>query len=164
MDPLRTHVSFACVCCFAGGATTVNISHLHSAQNYFADKLTEIKVMEKGAHGMLTMTSHPNVPISTFPYKALHDGNIIYTHDGSESLTDEITVVAVAHFSNRDGISSGSNSKGTSRVSEPYAIRVKVIPMNDHVPKIVNNTGTWVWAGGFTIIHNNELGECLVLR
>lgn len=108
------------------------------------------------------MISRPEPPIQTFPYKALQDGKIIYTHDGSETLTDQFTVVAVAQIfeDNLSGIgSSGGASSTTRRLSLPHVVHIKVVPTNDQVPLVVNNTGTWVWVGGNAPLSNTELGK-----
>lgn len=111
------------------------------------------------------MISRPEPPIQTFPYKALQDGKIIYTHDGSETLTDQFTVVAVAQTfeENLSGIGSGGGTSGSRRLSIPHVVHIKVVPTNDQVPTVVNNTGTSVWVGGTVTITNKELGECSIL-
>jgi hypothetical protein len=103
------------------------------------------------------MISRPKGLLQTFPYKALQDGKIIYTHDGTETLTDTFSVIAQTV-----GIESGGGLKGKSpnvRVSSPFAVNVQILPSNDQVPRIVNNTGTWVWAGSTALLTNTELGE-----
>jgi len=120
----------------------------------------EVKVSEGPRYGTLAMISRPEPPIQTFPYKALQDGKIIYTHDGSETLTDQFTVVAVAQIfeDNLSGIGSSSGAS-TRRLSLPHTVHIKVFPTNDQVPTVVNNTGTWVWVGGTAPISNSELGK-----
>jgi hypothetical protein len=105
------------------------------------------------------MISRPKGLLQTFPYKALQDGKIIYTHDGTETLTDTFSVIAQTIGIE---IESGGGLKGKSpnvRVSSPFSVNVQILPSNDQVPRIVNNTGTWVWAGSTVLLTNSELGE-----
>lgn len=145
-----------------GSSIVLNLTHLHSSQNYFADKLVEVKVSKPPRYGTLAMISRPEPPVQTFPYKALQDGKIIYTHDGSETLTDQFTVVAVAQIfeDNLSGVgNTGGGTGSTRRLSLPHVVHIKVVPANDQVPMVVNNTGTWVWVGGTVPISNSELGK-----
>ena len=79
--------------CFSGSTAILNISHLHSAQNYFADKLGDVRVVNGPKHGKLSMISEPLVPVRVFSYNALQDGKIVYYHDGSETLHDQFTII-----------------------------------------------------------------------
>lgn len=105
------------------------------------------------------MISRPKSPLRTFPYRALQDGKIFYTHDGSETLKDQFTVIAQT-----DGLSgsSGGDEKvvgSNSRTSLEHILIIQVLPANDQIPKVVNNTGNWVWAGSSVPITPRELGS-----
>jgi len=106
------------------------------------------------------MISRPKGPLQTFPYGALQDGKIVYVHDGTETLHDQFVVVAQTVTPERggEGLKDGGGG-GSVRVSPPHTIQIKVLPANDEVPRVVNNTGTWVWAGSTTLITNAELGR-----
>jgi len=108
-----------------------------------------VKVTSPPKHGTVGFVSRPEIPIQTFPYKALQEAKIAYTHDGSETTEDAFTVVAVAHL----------EEQTSRRLSQPHAIRINIVSTNDQVPSVVNNTGTWVWLGGATPITNTMLGK-----
>ncbi|CAB4068416.1 CSPG4 [Lepeophtheirus salmonis] len=73
--------------------------------------------------------------VTLFSVEDLQKKNIWYIHDGSEGLTDTFSLVA---------------NLG-SKTSKPTTMRVKVIPVNDKTPLIVNNTGLTIWAGAQNI-------------
>ena len=49
-------------------------------------------------------------------------------------------------------------STGT-KTSMPAKLMVQVLPVNDEVPHLINNTGLEVWAGAITPITNRNLGN-----
>jgi hypothetical protein len=135
-----------------GSSTILNFTHVHPAQSYFSDKLTEMKVVAPPSHGTLGLLPRPETPIQTFPYQALQDGKVVYTHDGSETKEDSFTVVGVAQLQEHNG-------GMTRRLSVPHVLHVHVLSTNDQIPSVVNNTGTWVWMGGSTLISHVQLGK-----
>ena len=46
-----------------------------------------------------------------------------------------------------------------SKTSVPATLFIKIIPVNDETPKLVNNTELEVWAGSFTTLTNRILGK-----
>ena len=66
-----------------------------------------------------------------------------YVHDGSERLSDAITVVGVA---------------GGHR-SAPATVGVTVVGVNDEPPVVVNNTGVAMWVGDTHPITSAMLGR-----
>ncbi|CAG7786715.1 unnamed protein product, partial [Allacma fusca] len=134
-----------------GSTIALNLTHLHAAQNYFADKLSEVRITSGPEHGTLTMISRPKSPLHSFPYKALQDGKIFYTHDGSETLEDQFTVIAQTVGDEKGGGNLGS------RTSLSHRVPITIIPANDQIPRVVNNTGNWVWAGSSVPISSAQL-------
>ncbi len=55
-----------------------------------------------------------------------------YVHDGSDTLSDTLSLVG----------------RTASKTSMPIAVGVRVRPVNDEAPRLKNNTGLDVWAGG----------------
>ena len=65
-----------------------------------------------------------------------------YFHNGADTLEDQMTLVA---------------STGT-KTSMPAELIIRILPVNDEMPVLVNNTGLEVWAGSTTPITNRHLG------
>lgn len=67
-----------------------------------------------------------------------------YVHDGSDTLEDSFTLVG----------------RTASKTSAPAAVRVRIIPVNDETPRVVNNTGLELYVGSTRPITTAQLGEC----
>ena len=66
-----------------------------------------------------------------------------YFHNGADTLSDKFTLVA----------------RTSTKTSVPATVNIQIIPVNDEVPRIVNNTGVEVWAGSSAIITTNDLSK-----
>ena len=66
-----------------------------------------------------------------------------YFHDGSDIQMDQLTLVA----------------RTRSKTSVPATLFIRVIPVNDETPKMVNNTELEVWAGSSATLTNKILGK-----
>ena len=66
-----------------------------------------------------------------------------YVHNGSDSTRDRFTLVA----------------RTESKTSVPAAVHVRVIPVDDETPRVVNNTGIRVHAGASVAVTKEQLGE-----
>lgn len=66
-----------------------------------------------------------------------------YFHNGADSPFDQMTLVA---------------STGT-KTSMPATLIIRVLPVNDEMPVLVNNTGLEVWAGATAPITTRHLGN-----
>ena len=64
-------------------------------------------------------------------------------HNGSDSTRDRFTLVA----------------RTESKTSVPAAVHVRVIPVDDETPRVVNNTGIRVHAGASVAVTKEHLGE-----
>ena len=69
-------------------------------------------------------------------------------HDGNDTLTDQFTLVARTDL----------------KSSVPAVVKVKVIPVNDETPVLVNNTGLEAWAGSKVIITADRLGKIILFK
>uniref|UniRef100_A0A672Z8C2 Laminin G domain-containing protein n=1 Tax=Sphaeramia orbicularis TaxID=375764 RepID=A0A672Z8C2_9TELE len=68
---------------------------------------------------------------------------ISYIHDGSETLSDNFTIVA--------------NQTEIRKHSLPCTAHIDVIPVNDETPVVTTNQGLKVWVGSVTEISINDL-------
>ena len=77
--------------------------------------------------------------------EVMHNFNIWlqYFHNGADTVQDQMTLVA----------STGS------KTSMPATLIIRILPVNDETPVLVNNTGLEVWAGATTPITNRHLGK-----
>ena len=66
-----------------------------------------------------------------------------YFHNGADTLNDKFTLVA----------------RTSTKTSVPATVNIQIIPVNDEVPRIVNNTGVEVWAGSSAIITTTDLSK-----
>ena len=66
-----------------------------------------------------------------------------YFHNGADTIEDQMTLVA---------------STGT-KTSMPATLIIRILPVNDEMPVLVNNTGLEIWAGATTAITNRLLGK-----
>ena len=69
--------------------------------------------------------------------------NFQYFHNGADTLSDKFTLVA----------------RTSTKTSVPATVNIQIIPVNDEVPRIVNNTGVEVWAGSSAIITTKNLSK-----
>ena len=65
-----------------------------------------------------------------------------YIHNGHDTLSDSFTLVA----------------RTRTKTSVPAAVMVQVLPVNDQLPILVNNTKLEMWAGATVVITNDILG------
>ena len=89
-----------------------------------------------------------NSPLPVLDLKACFLLHFQYFHNGEDKLEDRMTLVA---------------STGT-KTSMPATLTIRVLPVNDEMPLLVNNTGLEVWAGATTPITNRHLGKNCILE
>lgn len=63
-------------------------------------------------------------------------------NDGSEESSDFFKVIAITE---------------SSKESEPFQVRINIVPVNDETPIVAANTGLCVWEGGTFTFTRNEL-------
>ena len=72
-----------------------------------------------------------------------------YLHDGTDTSLDSLVLVARTV---------GLDWPDKDKTSIPASLEIEVTPVNDAIPRLVNNTGLTVWAGSSLVITNTELG------
>ena len=72
-----------------------------------------------------------------------------YLHDGSDSQQDSLVLVARTV---------GLEWPDKDKTSIPARLEVEITPVNDAIPRLVNNTGLTVWAGSSVLLTNSQLG------
>ena len=72
-----------------------------------------------------------------------------YLHDGSDSQEDSLVLVARTV---------GLDWPDKDKTSIPATLEVRITPVNDAIPRLVNNTGLTVWAGSSVLLTNSQLG------
>ena len=71
-----------------------------------------------------------------------------YIHNGHDTLSDSFTLVA----------------RTRTKTSVPAAVLVQVLPVNDQLPILVNNTKLEMWAGATVVITNDILGKIVLVK
>ena len=66
-----------------------------------------------------------------------------YFHNGADTVQDQMTLVA----------------SGGMKTSMPATLIIRILPVNDEMPILVNNTGLEVWAGATSPITHRHLGK-----
>lgn len=142
--PERLYLGSNVISVHEGGTAVISLVHLFILTEYYKSLVTDYVILEQPKHGCVQIYKRCN-KLHGFSHKELMAGAVHYAHDGTEYLEDEITLVAVA---------------GGKR-SMPLTLAVKVLPVNDQKPKLVNNTGITMWEGGVVVITNCMLGKYL---
>ncbi|CAG9759266.1 unnamed protein product [Ceutorhynchus assimilis] len=123
-----------------GGSIQLSPVHLYVETEYYRLNPVTFKIIENFVHGCVQIYRQCTKSKS-FTSDNLTSGTVEYLHDGTETSKDSALFIAQI---------------GDKR-SEPIEVSVLVLPVNDHVPKLVNNTGLEMWEGGTAIITNNLL-------
>lgn len=112
---------------------------------YYSNKIEEFIIIEEPKSGAITFTLPDETKSYTKKFTPLHveRGYIAYEHDGSETTSDWLTVVA--RFINSE------------KESLPSTIHISIEPVNDETPNVVNNTGLELWEGTNKVITNTHL-------
>ncbi|XP_030746194.1 chondroitin sulfate proteoglycan 4 isoform X2 [Sitophilus oryzae] len=123
-----------------GGSIQLSTVYIYVETEYYRPKPATFKIVENFKHGCLHIYKQCSKSRS-FTSSDLSSGIVEYYHDGSENHKD--SAVFLAHIDDKK--------------SEPVKVSVRVVPVNNHVPKLVNNTGLEMWEGGEAVITNNML-------
>lgn len=129
-----------------GGQAVLTVADLKIVTRYYADKVDAFVVNRPPTHGSLhlkgSVDSESSEPLGRFTYAQLIDKQVVYWHDGGEDPVDSMDIVAFAG----------------KKESLPATVQIKVRPVDDERPVLVNNTGILVWQGSTTLLDNNQLG------
>ncbi|KAL1493095.1 hypothetical protein ABEB36_011222 [Hypothenemus hampei] len=123
-----------------GGSVKISSVNLYVETEYFRPMSVVFKMIENFKHGCLQIFKLCSKSKS-FSSNNLTAGILEYFHDGTENLKDSATFMAEVG----------------EKKSEPIQMTVIVMPVNDHAPKLVNNTGLEMWEGGTAVITNTML-------
>ncbi|XP_022241093.1 chondroitin sulfate proteoglycan 4-like [Limulus polyphemus] len=116
---------------------------LDVANPYFAHWISDFLIIEPPRNGHIINVKDPGNMVMEFSLVQLKNGLIHYRHDDSETTRDWFTVVG--------------RPADLSKESAPSTIHVRVTPINDEVPYLVNNTGLEVWEGSSASITSRHL-------
>ncbi|XP_066901747.1 chondroitin sulfate proteoglycan 4 isoform X2 [Halyomorpha halys] len=123
-----------------GGSVTLPISLFSTSVAYYKNRITDYYLNEEPSFGSIVILPS-NKGISKWTVQQTKGSTIKYIHDGSETTEDSFTIIA------RSG----------NKESEPSKIIVKIIPINDMTPVIVNKTCLKLWQGGSSLLTSDYL-------
>ncbi|KAJ8304606.1 hypothetical protein KUTeg_018189 [Tegillarca granosa] len=124
-----------------GGRRSLIPSILHLNGRYLEGKSVTYFIIKQPSHGILENVRQVGVPLSQFTSEDLHQGNIRFVHDNSESNSDQFSVKA----------------RVESMESPVKKVYVAVDTINDQPPRIVINTGITLWKGSLKRITQDML-------
>ena len=128
-----------------GGHVSLTASDIKILSPYYVDKVEEFLITRPPAHGLIQLktSGDPLNPesIQRFSYQQLSEKQIVYWHDSSEEANDTLELVALAGH----------------KESLPATLLIRVRPVDDERPVLVNNTGILVWQGSRTVLDPNIL-------
>ncbi|KAG8227093.1 hypothetical protein J437_LFUL007430 [Ladona fulva] len=124
-----------------GGSVTLPGNLLVVLTGYYAGRVQEYRVVQQPSAGTLRATHRPGKAVDKFTKKQLEEGQILYQHDGSETMEDEFAVMG----------------RAGEKESIAATVRIVVIPVNDEPPKLTNNTGLELWEGASATVTNSHL-------
>ncbi|KAI0239538.1 Chondroitin sulfate proteoglycan 4 [Lamellibrachia satsuma] len=110
---------------------------------HFHRSLLDYIIVREPANGWIEDSRKHFTPILQFTQDLMNEGLVYYIHDGSDTLTDEFSVMA--------------KSAAMNKQSNPHTVKIVVIPTNDQPPRIVVNRKMNIWAGSTTPITNDYL-------
>lgn len=126
-----------------GGFSIITSNILSVQTQYYKSKVTSYTIKKDAKFGCIQLYKRCS-KTKTFTHKELIGNVVRYAHDGSENLSDEVVIVAEAG----------------QKISLPVSLTITILPVNDQIPKLVNNTGLTMWEGGTAVITNEMLGIC----
>ena len=109
---------------------------------FYAIRIEEYLIVEEPKFGSIVCRDENDEQkvVKSFTPKLLRERLISYSHDGSESARDWLTVVVRINSMNKESL--------------PSTIHVIIDPINDEKPYVVNNTGLELWEGSSAVITN----------
>ncbi|KAJ8286944.1 hypothetical protein GJAV_G00045180 [Gymnothorax javanicus] len=126
-----------------GSAKALTEEVIKVTSQHFAGLNFQYLVSQPPHHGHIEHSRFPGVPITTFTRKQVEQEFIYYVHDDSETVADNITIVA--------------NDTDLQKHSLPRMLFVNVTPVNDEPPIITANRILRVWVGSITEITADDL-------
>ncbi|XP_053320781.1 chondroitin sulfate proteoglycan 4 [Spea bombifrons] len=108
-----------------GDIATLTTGILQVSSEYFLGLHLEFIIMFAPSRGRIVNADKED--LRTFSWNELDQGRVFYEHDGSETLSDNFTVVV--------------NATDINHQSQPVTINVTVQAVNDERPHVVTNRG-----------------------
>ncbi|XP_031754994.1 chondroitin sulfate proteoglycan 4 [Xenopus tropicalis] len=124
-----------------GGKAAISNSTLQISSKYFMNLDLEFTVLIAPSRGHIVNAEKIN--LRSFNWNEVNQGQVFYEHDGSETLSDNFTIVVVASDINRQ--------------SQPTTISVTVQAVNDEKPQVVTNTGMQILEGTTAVLSSQAL-------
>ncbi|XP_069563197.1 chondroitin sulfate proteoglycan 4-like [Brachyistius frenatus] len=113
------------------------------ANHHFSGMNFLYQVIIPPRYGHLEHNRIPGMPITAFTHTEVEREYISYIHDGTDTLTDNFTIVA--------------NQTEIRKHSLPCTVHINVTPVNDESPVVTTNRGLKVWVGSVTEITVDDL-------
>ncbi|XP_019937105.2 chondroitin sulfate proteoglycan 4-like isoform X1 [Paralichthys olivaceus] len=113
------------------------------ANHHFSGMNFLYQVIVPPRHGHLEHSRIPGMPITAFTHTELEREYISFIHDGSDTQSDNFTIVA--------------NQTEIGKHSLPCTAHIGVTPVNDETPVVTTNQGLKVWVGSVTEITTDDL-------
>ncbi|KAM9541272.1 chondroitin sulfate proteoglycan 4-like [Salvelinus alpinus] len=126
-----------------GSSTALTKEVLQVTNRHFSQVDFFYHVSEPPSHGHIEHARIPGLSIPFFTRKQVDSGHIYYVHDGSDTLSDNFTIIA--------------NDTDTRKHSQPCMVFVHVTPVNDEAPVITANRILRVWVNSVTEISVDDL-------
>ncbi|RWS13968.1 Chondroitin sulfate proteoglycan 4-like protein [Dinothrombium tinctorium] len=126
-----------------GQSSLILGTDLSAANSYYDSWISEYLIVEEPKYGWIRLTNSWDKAVTRFTPIDLKIGLVIYEHDGSETTRDWFTIVA--------------RSEKLREESAPATIHVSIEPINDEMPRIVNNTGLQLWESTRVTLTNSNL-------
>ncbi|XP_043210985.1 chondroitin sulfate proteoglycan 4-like [Amphibalanus amphitrite] len=139
--PSRLRLVTRNVSALEGGTVTVPATALGVASAYHRRRLSHFQVQQRPRHGRLQLRDRPGEPLDTVSIADLRAGRVQYAHAGDEIREDCLT---------------GAMHTETES-SEPGTLCFEIGGVNDRTPRLVNNTGVTVFAGGAAVVTTTQL-------
>ncbi|KAF0298611.1 Chondroitin sulfate proteoglycan 4 [Amphibalanus amphitrite] len=139
--PSRLRLVTRNVSALEGGTVTVPATALGVASAYHRRRLSHFQVQQRPRHGRLQLRDRPGEPLDTVSIADLRAGRVQYAHAGDETREDCLT---------------GAMHTETES-SESGTLCFEIGGVNDRTPRLVNNTGVTVFAGGATVVTTTQL-------
>ncbi|KAM7393119.1 hypothetical protein PAMA_007981 [Pampus argenteus] len=113
------------------------------ANHHFSGMNFLYQIIIPPRHGHLEHSRIPGMPLTAFTHTEVEREYISYIHDGSDTLSDNFTIVA--------------NQTEIRKHSLPCTVHINVTPVNDETPVVTTNQGLKVWMGSVTEISVDDL-------
>ncbi|XP_029372421.1 chondroitin sulfate proteoglycan 4-like [Echeneis naucrates] len=126
-----------------GASLPLTCDIIKVANHHFADMNFLYQVIIPPRHGHLEHSRIPGMPITAFTHTEVEHEYISYIHDGSDTQSDNFTIVA--------------NQTEIRKHSLPCTVHISVTPVNDETPVVATNRGLKMWAGSVTEISTGDL-------